>query len=117
MDLDSPCAAPLDLVVLTALLFLLGCGAWVLSERFLPRWTRTPFLCSWATIWATAADIILKRIFGRAWPDPTYIQDHLDGFHLLHSGPHWDIVPIRDGSNLLGDMFSALASDAAITVN
>jgi hypothetical protein len=35
------------------------------------------------SIWAVAADIILKHIFGRAWPDPGYVQNHLYGFHLL----------------------------------
>jgi len=85
--------APLNLVVLLALLFLFGCGTWVISGRLLPSRTRTPLLCSWAAMWATAAEIIFKRIFGRAWPDPTYIRDHLYGFRLLHGGPHWQSFP------------------------
>ena len=85
--------APLDLAVVTALLFLLGCGTWVMSGRLLSSWTRKPLLCSWAAMWATTADIILKRIFGRASPDPTYIQNHLYGFRLLHGGPHWQSFP------------------------
>jgi len=85
--------APLGLAVVMALLFLFGCGNWVMSGRLLGSWTRSPLLCSWAAIWATAADIIFKRIFGRAWPDPTYIQNHLYGFRLLHGGPHWQSFP------------------------
>jgi membrane-associated phospholipid phosphatase len=84
---------PLDLAVVTALLFLLVCGAWTLSGRALRPWTQTPLLCSWAAMWATAAEIIFKRIFGRAWPDPTYVQSHLYGFHLLHGGPNWESFP------------------------
>ncbi len=85
--------APLDLIVLLALLFLFGCGTWVVFGRVLGSWTRTPLLCSWAAMWATAADVIFKRIFGRAWPDPTYIQNRLYGFRLLHGGPHWESFP------------------------
>ena len=44
-------------------------------------------------MWATAADIILKDVFGRAWPDPSYVQNHLYGFHLLRGGPHWQSFP------------------------
>jgi membrane-associated phospholipid phosphatase len=44
-------------------------------------------------MWAVAAEIIFKRIFGRAWPDPTYVHNHFYGFHLLHSGMHWDSFP------------------------
>jgi len=44
-------------------------------------------------MWATTAGIILKRIFGRASPDPTYIQNHLYGFRLLHDAPHWQSFP------------------------
>lgn len=85
--------APLNLVVLMALLVLFGCGTWVISGRLLRSWTRTPLLCSWAAMWATAAEIIFKHIFGRAWPDPTYIQNHLYGFRVLHGGPHWQSFP------------------------
>jgi hypothetical protein len=38
----SRALALLELVVLTALAFLLSCGAWVLSGRQLGLWTRTP---------------------------------------------------------------------------
>jgi membrane-associated phospholipid phosphatase len=85
--------APLDLVVLLALLFLLGCATWVITGRVLRSWTRTPLLCSWATMWGTAAAIIFKRVFGRAGPDPAFIQNHLYGFHLLHGGSHWQSFP------------------------
>lgn len=84
---------PLDLVVLSALLFLFGCGLWAMSGRELRSWTETPLLCSWSAMWAVAADIIFKHIFGRGWPDPTYIHDHLYGFHLLRGSPHWDSFP------------------------
>jgi membrane-associated phospholipid phosphatase len=41
---------------------------------------------------AVAADIVCKHILGRGWPDPTYLHNHLDGFHLLR-GTHWDAFP------------------------
>ena len=85
--------APLDLTVAMALLFLLGCGIWTRSGRALTSWTRTPRLCSWAAMWATVASFIFKRIFGRAWPDPAYVQYHLYGFRLLHGAPHWHSFP------------------------
>ena len=103
--------APLNLVVLMALLFLFGCGTWVISGRLLRSWTRTPLLCSWAAMWATAAEIIFKRIFGRAWPDPTYIQNHLYGFRLLHGGTHWQSFP--SGTAMIS---SAIVSVLWITV-
>lgn len=84
---------PLDLVVLSALLFLFGCGLWAASGRELRTWAETPLLCSWSAMWAVAAEIIFKHIFGRGWPDPTYIRDHLYGFHLLHGATHWDSFP------------------------
>jgi membrane-associated phospholipid phosphatase len=74
---------PLDLMVVFALFFLFGCGIWAVSGRQPRPWTETPLLCAWSATWAVAADIILKRIFGRAWPDPTYVQNHLYGLHLL----------------------------------
>jgi membrane-associated phospholipid phosphatase len=85
--------APFDLFVVAALFFLLGCGAWIISGRTLSSWARTPLLCSWAAMWAVAADIIFKHIFGRSWVEPTYIQDHLYGFHFLHGGAHWESFP------------------------
>jgi membrane-associated phospholipid phosphatase len=85
--------APLDLVVAVALLFLLGCGIWTALGRALASWTRTPRLCSWAAMWATLASFVFKRIFGRAWPDPAYVQNHVYGFHLLHGGSHWQSFP------------------------
>jgi membrane-associated phospholipid phosphatase len=85
--------APLDVAVVMALLFLLACGTWVVSGRSLGPWTQTPLLCSWAAMWATAADIIFKHIFGRAWPDPAYIQNQVYGFHVLRGGPRWESFP------------------------
>jgi len=85
--------APLNWVVVMAMLFLFGCGLWVVSGGSLGSWTRTLLLCSWAAMWATAAEMIFKQIFGRSWPDPTFVQDHLYGFHLLHGGPHWESFP------------------------
>ena len=85
--------APLDLAVAMALLFLLGCGIWTALGRALASWTRTPRLCSWAAMWATLASFVFKRIFGRAWPDPAYVQNHVYGFHLLHGGSHWQSFP------------------------
>lgn len=84
---------PLDLVVAGALLFLFGCGIWVLSGRQVGRWAATPLLCAWSTIWAVAATIIFKHIFGRSWPDPTYVRDHLYGFHFLRGGPTRESFP------------------------
>ena len=84
---------PLGLVPLAAVIYLFACGAWILSGRLLPRSTIAPLLCSWATVWAIAATVILKRTFGRGWPDPEYVRDHLYGFHLLHGGAHWESFP------------------------
>lgn len=85
--------APFDAAVLAALVFLLACGAWAISGRRLASRTRTPLLCAWACMWATAADIILKHVFGRGWVDPTYLGDGLYGFHFLNGSPHWDCFP------------------------
>jgi len=84
---------PFLLVVVVALFFLLGCGIALISGRSLRPWTAVPILCSWSTMWAVASEIILKRIFGRGWADPTFVRDHLYGFHLLHGEFHWDAFP------------------------
>jgi membrane-associated phospholipid phosphatase len=39
------------------------------------------------------ASFVFKRLFGRAWPDPEFVQNHIYGFHLLHGGPHWHSFP------------------------
>ena len=44
-------------------------------------------------MWAIVASFVFKRIFGRAWPDPAYVQNRIYGFHLLHGGPHWRSFP------------------------
>ncbi|MGB6429470.1 MAG: phosphatase PAP2 family protein [Candidatus Acidiferrales bacterium] len=85
--------APLNWIVVLELVLLFACGIWVGSGGALGSWTRAPLLCLWATMWAIAAEIIFKRIFGRGWPDPTYVRDGLFGFHWLHGGPHWEAFP------------------------
>jgi len=84
---------PFALVVVAALVFLFGCGVWLIAGRQLRPWTGMPLLYSWATIWAVASEIIFKRIFGRGWPDPTLVREHLYGFHVLHGQTHWDSFP------------------------
>jgi membrane-associated phospholipid phosphatase len=84
---------PLVLIPVAALFFLLGLGCWVLSGRHPRGWTLKPMLCSWSAIWALAAEFVFKRIFGRAWPDPGYVENHIYGFRFLHGGPHWDSFP------------------------
>jgi membrane-associated phospholipid phosphatase len=85
--------APLNLTVAIALLCAFGCGIWTRSGRLLPLWTRTPLLCCWAAVWATVASFVFKRLFGRSWPDPEFVQNHIYGFRLLHGGPHWHSFP------------------------
>ena len=85
--------APLDLVVVIAVLLAFGCGIWARSGCLLPSWTRTPLLCCWAAVWAAVASFVFKYAFGRAWPDPAFVQNHIYEFHLLHGGPHWKSFP------------------------
>jgi membrane-associated phospholipid phosphatase len=80
---------PLNGVVVLAFCFVLGCGAWRVSARPLPAWTATPLLCSWAAMLGLAAEFILKRIFGRAWPD-MHVREGFYGFHWLSTGWHWE---------------------------
>lgn len=81
------------LVPIAAVLFLLGLGCWLLAGRPMARWTGTPVLCCWSVIWALAAEFVFKQIFGRAWPDPTYVVNHLYGFRFLHASEHWNSFP------------------------
>jgi membrane-associated phospholipid phosphatase len=85
--------APFDLVVGAALICFLACAVWMISGRQLRGWTEVPFLCSASAMWGIAAEISLKRVFGRGWPDPTFVQRHLYGFHFLHGTLYWDSFP------------------------
>jgi len=85
--------APFVLIPVAALLFLLALGCWLLSGRQLSTWTLKPLLCSWSAIWALAAEFVFKEIFGRAWPDPSYLENRLYGFRFLHASPHWNSFP------------------------
>jgi membrane-associated phospholipid phosphatase len=84
---------PFAMVVVAALVFLFGCGICLIAGRPLRPWTETPLLYSWVVIWAVATEFILKRIFGRGWPDPTFVVDHRYGFHFLHGMRYWDSFP------------------------
>jgi membrane-associated phospholipid phosphatase len=85
--------SPFVFVVGAALLCFLGCGVWLISGHELPTWTETPFLISAAVMWGIACEIGLKHIFGRGWPDPTFVQQHRYGFRLLHGDRYWDSFP------------------------
>lgn len=85
--------APLNLAIVVALLFLLGCGSWIISGRPLRSWTQIPLLCAWAAMWAAAAETIFKRIFGRDGPDPRFVREHIYEFRLLHGDPRWESFP------------------------
>ena len=84
---------PIALVAVSAMLFLLGGGLWLVSGRQTGSWTPLPLLLSWSVMLAIATEIILKRIFGRSWPDPTFVRDHIYGFHFLHGQTYWDSFP------------------------
>src|ERR1700751_3017203 len=53
---------PIPLIVIGALLYLVGCGAWLISGRELRSGTEIPLQCSWAARWAVAAEHSLKQI-------------------------------------------------------
>lgn len=85
--------APLVVVPIAAVLFLLVLGCWLLAGRQMAVWTLKPVLCCWSVIWALGAELVFKQIFGRAWPDPTYIGNHLYGFRFFHGHEHWNSFP------------------------
>lgn len=84
---------PLEGLALIALLGLLADGVRAMRRVPARPALRTLVLCCWATIWAVAAEIILKRVFGRGWPDPTWIRVHQYGFHWLRGGQDWESFP------------------------
>lgn len=85
--------APLVVIPVAALFFQFAAGLWLLSGRRLASWALTPLLFSSGTIWAISAEFVLKQIFGRGSPDPTYLANHLYGFRSLHAGNGWESFP------------------------
>jgi membrane-associated phospholipid phosphatase len=85
--------APCSLIVVAALVILLGSGWLLLSGRVLPAWSCIPLLCSWSTMWALAAQNILKDIFGRSSTEPTYSQSHMYQFRYFHATAGWNSFP------------------------
>jgi len=79
--------APLPLVLVSAVLFLLTSGGFRLAGRALPTWTCTPLLCSWSAAWALSATTVLKHVFGRISPDPYYVVQRIYELNLLHADP------------------------------
>jgi membrane-associated phospholipid phosphatase len=124
---------PLPLLVIGALFFLFACGFCLLFARPLRPWTEIPLLCSWTAIWAVAAEHFFKQIFGRGWPDPTFVRDHLLGFHFLHGQTYWNSFPsgtttisfailsvlwlVRPGWRLASSMIVALIVAAVVVGN
>lgn len=85
--------APLVVIPVAALLFQFSAGLWLLCGRRLTSWAQTTLLYSSGTIWAIAAEFVLKQIFGRGSPEPTYLANHLYGFRFLHASQGWSSFP------------------------
>ena len=77
--------APLLLVPVLALLFLLASGCWLLAGRSLALWTRTPLLCSWSVAWSVSTTIVLKHVFGRSSPYPDYVVHRIYELRPFHA--------------------------------
>lgn len=84
---------PTVMIAVIAPFFLLLCGCWVIAGRRLPSWTATPLLCAWSVVWALAATVVLKEIFGRASADPSYVRDRIYEFRLLHGSNGHESFP------------------------
>lgn len=84
---------PLKAVAISALFFLFWAGYRTVSGYGLQEWAEKALVCSWAVVWGLAAEFVFKQIFGRAWPDPTYTQNHLYGFRFLHASQNWTSFP------------------------
>ena len=72
---------------------LFWAGVCKMFEHPLAKWTEKAILCAWASVWALATEIVFKQIFGRAWPEPLYIHEHLDGFRFFHASEQWMAFP------------------------
>lgn len=84
---------PLKVVAAAALFFLFWAGYRAASGYVLQPWTIKALVCSWAVVWGLAAELVFKEMFGRAWPDPTYTQQHVYGFRFLHGSQNWMSFP------------------------
>ena len=84
---------PVSMTAPLSLLFLLVAGGWALSGYGPRPWAAKPVVCALALAWGLASEFVFKRVFGRSWPDPTYLHQHLYGFHLLHGSDHWSSFP------------------------
>jgi membrane-associated phospholipid phosphatase len=78
-------------------LVLVACGLWELTGRELPSWTEIPVLCSWSLMWATAATVTLKRLFGRSevelWIGHDANHPGINRFHFLHGEGDYQAFP------------------------
>jgi membrane-associated phospholipid phosphatase len=84
---------PLSLVAVLALLFLFFAAGRALFGFGLTTRFYKPLVCSCAIVWGLATEFVFKQIFGRSWPEPTYIRDHLYGFRFLHASQGWTSFP------------------------
>ena len=112
---------PLKLVAVSALLFLFWAGLRrVFGYGSQQQWIEKAVICSWAIVWGLATEFVLKQIFGRSWPDPTYIQHHLYGFRFLHASEHWSSFPSGTAigstalASTLGILFPRLRAISAV---
>jgi membrane-associated phospholipid phosphatase len=85
--------APLIVIPVAALFFQFAAGLWLLLGRRLASWTQATLLYSSGAIWALSAEFILKQIFGRGSPNPTYLVNHLYGFRFLSASEGWSSFP------------------------
>ena len=82
---------PLALIVALALLFAAGVRAY--AGRPLGAWSETPLLCAWAAVWALSCAIVLKIVFGRSWPEPGYLVEHIYEFLFLRGRSGFESFP------------------------
>ena len=83
----------LTLALIAALVLLFVAGGRAYLGRPLGAWSATPLACAWAAVWALSCAVVLKIIFGRSWPYPGYLVDHIYEFHFLRGGPGLESFP------------------------
>jgi membrane-associated phospholipid phosphatase len=85
--------APFLWTIVAALFMLFSTGCLAIFGHQPPRWTRTPILCSWSTMWGLATETMGKGISGRTLPDPSYVQSRVYSFRFLLGDPHGSSFP------------------------